>query len=94
MKVIFLKQIVPAAAIILATAGAFGTHAMNTNSESLINKPGFIRVDPLGNTCDSPEMCTSISAAICTVGSVPGGVQLWGKTLAGKCTVELYRIPQ
>jgi hypothetical protein len=94
MKVIFFKQIVPAAAIMLATAGAFGTHAMNTNSESLINKPGFIKVDPLGNTCNSPEQCRTEIGPICTVGGVPGATQLWGKTVAGKCTVELYRIQQ
>jgi hypothetical protein len=94
MKVIFLKQIVPAAAIMLATAGAFGTHAMNTNSESLTNKPGFIRVDPLGNTCNNPETCTTDIGPICTVGGVPGATQLWGKTAGGKCTVELYRIQQ
>lgn len=78
--------------ILLAVIGAFSTQAMEKRAKSTSNFPAYIKQNPLGTECDESDMCSDIPAEICTVGSVPGGTQLWGKNGAGRCVVELYRI--
>jgi hypothetical protein len=82
-----LKQIVPVAAIVLAMAGAFSTHAMN-RSKTLAPQQGHVQLDPFGNQCENPVMCETINTgSLCTSGSS----QAWGKDGAGKCVVKLYQ---
>ena len=94
MKTIFLKRLIPILFFGLAIVGAYATQS---NKESFTHDSpvqGFVKLNPLGAVCDSPEMCTSDFGVLCTVGNIPNGTQLWGKDSNDRCVVELYRIPQ
>lgn len=91
MKTSFLKLFIPVLLFGVAVAGAFATNSQ-TSSDSLTHQEGFVKVNPLGTLCDNPEMCTTVSGEICTVGNVSSGAQLWGKNQNNRCVVELYRI--
>lgn len=94
MKSIFLKRFIPVLLFGLAIVGAFATNITSKSSTSVSHVQGFVKLNPLGTVCDTPEMCTSDFGVICTVGDIPNGTQLWGKNSNDRCVVELYRIPQ
>ncbi len=83
-----ISRIIPVAAMLLATAGAIGTHAMERQARSSALHDGFIRGNQLGTVCTLSNMCSDQEGEICTVGST----QLWGKDGAGRCVVERYKI--
>lgn len=92
MKTNFVKQVVPVAVFALAIAGAFTTHAMNERSRTIAPVQGYVKLNPQGTSCEQHDMCSTINTGnICTVGLVPSGAQLFGKNLAGQCSVQIYR---
>lgn len=92
MKTTFLKKVMPVVLLVVAFVGAFSSNAMNKRAERSTNVQGFVKLNPLGTECDTPEMCSTIEDEICTVGNVTGATQLWGKNDNDRCIVELYRI--
>jgi hypothetical protein len=94
MKAIFLKRFIPVLLFGMAIVGAFATNINQESSSSVSHVQGFVKLNSLGTTCDTPEMCSTDFGVICTVGDIPEGTQLWGKNSNDRCVVELYRITQ
>lgn len=92
MKIKFFKRFFPFMLFGLAIVGAFATNISKKESKSMNNVEGFVKLNPLGTACDTPEMCSDVQGEICTVGNVPDGTQLWGKNSNDRCVVELYKI--
>ena len=89
MKKSFLKQVIPVLTVLIATAGAFGTHAMTTSLGAQQEQPGYIKLNEPGTSCEDTEVtCTTQFGPLCTVGTT----QLWGKDEIDRCVVELYQI--
>lgn len=74
--------------VALAIAGAFTTHAMNKSSLVLVQ--GYIRGNPLGTACQVSIWCSTTGNQLCMVGTT----QVWGKDAAGKCILEVYKVPE
>lgn len=87
MKTEIFKQILPVAAMLLATAGAFSTQAVERNSAAAVNHQGFIRSNDQGTVCNLSLMCSDIQGDLCVVGTT----QLWGKDDIGRCVVPRYK---
>jgi hypothetical protein len=83
------RKMIPMAVFALAIAGAFSTNAMNRSAKKTTNFPAFIRGNLAGTICTLSNQCSDAPGPVCMVGST----QLWGKDEAGKCIVELHRIP-
>lgn len=94
MKTSFLKLFIPVLLFSVAIVGAFATNSTHTATTSTSHVQGFVKLNPLGTVCDTPEMCTTEFGVICTVGDIPNATQLWGKNSNDRCVVELYRITQ
>lgn len=92
MKTSFLKLFIPVLLFSVAIVGAFATNSSDKAASSASHVQGFVKLNPLGTVCDTPEMCSIQFGPICTVGSDSNGDQLWGKDLIDRCVVELYRI--
>ncbi|WP_298152193.1 DUF6520 family protein [Flavobacterium sp.] len=94
MKNSFSKKIIPILVIVLAITGAFATNAsIRSNGVKLALIQGYIRNNPVGTDCIASVMCADVVNNICTVTGLPGGIQVWGKNSAGRCIVEVYKIP-
>jgi hypothetical protein len=92
MKTNFVKQVVPVAVFALAIAGAFTTHAMNERSKTVAPIQGYIKLNPQGTSCEQSDQCSTVNNGnVCTVGSVSGGTQLFGKNSANQCSLPVYR---
>jgi hypothetical protein len=92
MKVNFAKQVLPVAAFVLATAGAFTTNAMNERSKSMAPIRGWIKLNPEATSCEEHDMCsTTNNGTVCRVGLVPSGAILFGKNAANECKVPVYK---
>ncbi|WP_116789519.1 DUF6520 family protein [Flavobacterium psychrotrophum] len=91
-----IKNLVPIAAMAIATIGAYATQHKAESPKAFITvQPGFVKGNDLGTVCNNQTDCMVEAGPICTV-SASGpyfGQQLWGKTAAGRCTVELHKIP-
>lgn len=92
MKTSFLKLFIPVLLFSVAIVGAFATNSSHETASSASHVQGFVKLNPLGTVCDTPEMCSTEFGPICTVGSDANGDQLWGKDGSDRCVVELYRI--
>jgi len=94
MKNPLSKKIIPILVIMLAITAAFATNAsIRSNGIKPILIQGYIRNNPVGTDCIASVMCADVVNNICTVNGQPGGIQVWGKNSAGRCIVELYKIP-
>ncbi|MXN91692.1 hypothetical protein GR160_10685 [Flavobacterium sp. Sd200] len=91
-----IKNLVPIAAMAIATIGAYATqHTSESPTAFITYADGFVKGNDLGTVCNNSTRCMVDDGPICTVtASGPNfGQQLWGKTAAGRCTVELHKIP-
>ena len=85
MKTNFLKLIMPVAVVLLATGSALSTSAMNKKANTGPVQ-GYVHV-LTEDDCDESIMCSDIDGDLCTTGSE----QVFGKNLANKCTVRLFK---
>lgn len=90
-----IKNLVPVAVMAVASVGAYATqHSVQTPKALYTTQPGFVKGNDLGTVCNNQTDCMVEAGPICTVASgTYAGQQLWGKTAAGRCTVELHKIP-
>jgi hypothetical protein len=94
MKILLLKQVLPIAAFGAAMAGAFSSHTVDKAEGATGPITSYERLNLAGNCKTTPYICETINiGAICRVGYVPAGAQLWGKDANGKCTIEVYMPP-
>lgn len=77
----------------IAIATAYATQKpkklQSTTTSTVV---GYIR-NHNGTVCQQGGLCSDVVGPLCTVGSVPGGTQLWGKSAFGTCIIEVYRLP-
>ena len=91
-----IRSFVPVAAMAIATIGAYATKHKEESPKALITyQDGFVKGNDLGTVCNNLTSCMVEAGPICTVTASGAnfGQQLWGKTAAGRCTVELHKIP-
>jgi len=92
MKTLFLKNVMPAATVVLAIAGAFATTSMQSSSSSdaFQLKVGYIL--EADGTCDVAVACTTIpSPQVCRLW-YPSGPQAFERDpVTGNCIRVLYR---
>lgn len=91
MKNYTLKKVIPLFVVLLSVFTALATSKPETAKLTLIQ--GYIRSNPLGTDCVQSIMCSDVVSNICTVNGQPNGIQVWGKNAAGRCIIELYKIP-
>jgi len=90
MKTLFLKNVMPAAAAVLAIAGAFATTSMQSASSAYQLKIGYVL--EADSTCDIPVACTTIpSSQVCRWSYPLGDVAFEKNPVTGNCVKVLYR---
>lgn len=90
MKTTIIKKILPLFAVLAAVFTAFATSG-HPISRSL-NTQGYIKNNPLGNSCTESVMCTYDGGDICTITGAPTSTQLWAKNVQSRCILEIYKI--
>lgn len=85
MKTNFLKLIMPAAVLFVATGFALSTSAMNKKTVAAPVQ-GYVHL-LTEDDCNESIMCSDIEGDLCTTGSV----QVFGKNPANQCNIRLYK---
>jgi hypothetical protein len=91
MKNYTFKKLASSFFIVLSISTAFVNGYPKTAKRTIIQ--GYIRNNTQGTICQQAGLCADVVSQLCTVNGLPGGTQLWGKSAAGMCTIELYKIP-
>jgi hypothetical protein len=91
MKILTLKQILPTVAFAAGTAGALSTSTVERAQRVFGPVAAYERLNLNGDCKSELHVCESVNTgAICRVGYTPGGAQLWGKNVLGKCNIIVY----
>jgi hypothetical protein len=83
-------KLIPFVIFIIAIAGAFATNTKIRSQKTLALVQGYIQGGPAGTICQVSIMCSTDYNQLCKVGTT----QVWGKDAAGKCTLEVYKVPE